>query len=281
MFGTGGKTSPTDSMGLASSTWGFNSSHPSGAAAGKMVGSAGKNPWPENITATSTSSSSDLWGAPVAKTTRGPPPGLGANKNVSSAANGWTGSSGAQRSGSGSNWSGGAGWGSSWLLLKNLTSQIDGATLRTLCMQHGPLQSLQLYSNHGLALIKYSTREEASKAQQALNNCSLGSSTIGAECPGDAEVQAYLQQLGVPAGNITSSAMVPPPNSSGGVTSVAQSWRQAPRTSSSDTWGSGWPPSSTGTNSMLWAPMEGATERSTPSNLNSFLPESLLGTELN
>lgn len=108
--------------------------------------------------------------------------------------------------------------------------QIDVATLRTLCMQHGPLQNLQLYANHGLALIKYSSREEANKAQQALNNCPLGTSTIGAECPSDSEVQAYLQQLGTQAGSITSSAMVAPPNSSGGVTSVAQSWRQAPRT---------------------------------------------------
>ncbi|XP_062546140.1 protein Gawky-like isoform X1 [Armigeres subalbatus] len=276
LFDTAGKTSPTDSMGLASSTWGFNSSHPSG---GKLVANATKNTWPDNITSTTASSSSDLWGAPVGKATRGPPPGLGANKNISSAVNGWPGNSGVQRSGSGSSWPSGAGWGSSWLLLKNLNSQIDVATLRTLCMQHGPLQNLQLYA--GLALIKYSTREEASKAQQALNNCPLGNSTIGAECPSDAEVQAYLQQLGAQAGNITSSAMVPPPNSSGGVTSVAQSWRQAPRTSGSDTWGSGWPPTSTGSSSIFWAPLEGATERSTPSNLNSFLPESLLGSELN
>ncbi|EAT40859.1 AAEL007449-PA [Aedes aegypti] len=276
LFGTAGKASPTDSMGLTSSTWGFNSSHPTG---GKLAGNAAKNTWPDTITSTTASSSSDLWGAPVGKPTRGPPPGLGANKNVSSAPNGWPGSSGVQRSGSGGNWP--SGWGSSWLLLKNLTPQIDVATLRTLCMQHGPLQNLQLYANHGLALIKYSSREEANKAQQALNNCPLGSSTIGAECPSDTEVQAYLQQLGTQAGSITSNAMVAPPNSSGGVTSVAQSWRQAPRTGGSDTWGSGWPPTSTGTGSMFWAPIEGATERSTPSNLNSFLPESLLGSELN
>ncbi|XP_019555933.3 protein Gawky isoform X2 [Aedes albopictus] len=279
LFGTSGKPSPTDSMGLASSTWGFNAAHPTG---GKLAGNPAKKTWPDAITSSTTaSSSSDLWGAPVGKTTRGPPPGLGANKNVSAAANGWPDSSGVQRSGSGGNWPGGVGWGSSWLLLKNLTSQIDVATLRTLCMQHGPLQNLQLYANHGLALIKYSSREEANKAQQALNNCPLGTSTIGAECPSDSEVQAYLQQLGTQAGSITSSAMVAPPNSSGGVTSVAQSWRQAPRTGGADTWGSGWPPASTGTTSMFWAPIEGATERSTPSNLNSFLPESLLGSELN
>lgn len=219
----------------------------------------------------------------MGKTTRGPPPGLGANKN----ANGWAGGAaggGAQRSGSGGNWPSGNGWGSSWLLLKNLTSQIDGATLRTLCMQHGPLQSLQLYPNHGLALCKYSSREEASKAQQALNNCPLGGTNIGAECPSESDAQTYLQQLGAPAvGGIGSSGSIVPPSSSGPVTSVAQSWRQTPRTTGADTWGSGWPPSSgagaTGSGG-LWAPLEGSTG-GTPSNLNSFLPESLLGTDLN
>lgn len=289
LFGSAGgiaKVSPTDSMGLASSTWGFNPPQAGAGAAGKLGagGGPGKNVWPDSITSTGAGgSSADLWGAPMGKTTRGPPPGLGANKN----ANGWVSGAGggAQRSGSGGNWPSGNGWGSSWLLLKNLTSQIDGATLRTLCMQHGPLQNLQLYPNHGLALCKYSSREEASKAQQALNNCPLGSSNIGAECPSEADVQTYLQQLGAPAsvGGGNSSSSIVPPSSSGPVTSVAQSsWRQPPRTTGGDTWGSGWPPSSGsgGTGGGLWAPLDGNTG-GTPSNLNSFLPESLLGTELN
>lgn len=51
-----------------------------------------------------------------------------------------------------------------------------------------------------------------------------------------------------------------------------------------DTWGSGsvWPSANTGSGSgNLWTPLDGATERGTPSSLNSFLPESLLGSELN
>lgn len=101
-------------------------------------------------------------------------------------------------------------------------------------MQHGPLQSLQLYPNHGLALCKYSSREEASKAQQALNNCPLGSTNIGAECPSEADAQTYLQQLGAPAVGGSSGSILPP-SSSGPVTSVAQSWRQAPRTTGDET----------------------------------------------
>ena len=50
----------------------------------------------------------------------------------------------------------------------------------------------------------------------------------------------------------------------------------------SDTWGSGsvvWQSPNPGNN--LWTPLDGTTERGTPSSLNSFLPESLLGAELN
>ena len=53
--------------------------------------------------------------------------------------------------------------GSAWLLLKNLTAQIDGSTLRTLCMQHGPLNNFQLFLTHGIALAKYSNGSEAKK----------------------------------------------------------------------------------------------------------------------
>lgn len=44
--------------------------------------------------------------------------------------------------------------------------QIDGSTLRTLCMQHGPLMSFHLYLHQGFALAKYSSREEATKVSK-------------------------------------------------------------------------------------------------------------------
>lgn len=73
--------------------------------------------------------------------------------------------------------------------------QIDGPTLRTLCLQHGPLVSFHPYLNQGIALCKYTTREEANKAQMALNNCVLGNTTIYAESPSENEVQNILQHL--------------------------------------------------------------------------------------
>lgn len=180
---------------------------------------------------------SELWSAPNKTGARGPPPGLSNNNKgnlggsnaitstaTSSSTNGWIGGNlrlselkkvkhpptkylSPSKSGF-SRWnlkkcsicrnSDSGSWPSTWLLLKNMTAQIDGSTLRTLCMQHGPLQHFHLYLNHGIALCKYSTREEANKAQMALNNCVLGNTTICAESPCESEVQNILQHLGVP-----------------------------------------------------------------------------------
>jgi len=98
---------------------------------------------------------------------RGPPPGL-SSKGATNASNGWGAGLGSV-SRSSSSWGlqsstiGNSAWMSTWLLLKNLTPQIDGSTLKTLCMQHGPVQDFRLYQNHGIALTKYSSRDEANK----------------------------------------------------------------------------------------------------------------------
>lgn len=47
--------------------------------------------------------------------------------------------------------------------------QIDGSTLRTICMQHGPLLTFHLNLTQGTALIRYNTKQEAAKAQTALH----------------------------------------------------------------------------------------------------------------
>ncbi|PKU34416.1 hypothetical protein llap_15279 [Limosa lapponica baueri] len=58
---------------------------------------------------------------------------------------------------------------SSWLVLRNLTPQIDGSTLRTLCLQHGPLITFHLNLTQGNAVVRYSSKEEAAKAQKSLH----------------------------------------------------------------------------------------------------------------
>lgn len=116
-----------------------------------------------------TAVTSELWGAPMSKA-RGPPPGL-SSKGATNASNGWGAGLGSV-SRSSSSWGlqsstvGNTGWMSTWLLLKNLTPQIDGSTLKTLCMQHGPVQDFRLYQNHGIALTKYSSRDEAIKVTE-------------------------------------------------------------------------------------------------------------------
>ncbi|EEC10947.1 conserved hypothetical protein [Ixodes scapularis] len=205
LFGGGWKQSPPATEGslaaslasLTSSTWAFTPAMHTGSssAKGNKGGSWGSMGSEQQMP------SSDPWGAPK---TRGPPPGLS-----SSSTQGWDQSS------------------CTFLVLKNLTPQvgpshvpfpstlaaplgyadcgirgaswlakqarIDGSTLKTLCMQHGPLQLFHLFLKHGLALAQYSSREEAAKAQSALHNCILSNTTMLAYIPSEAEVAQFLQ----------------------------------------------------------------------------------------
>ena len=212
-------------------------------------------------------STSDLWAAPsaIGKSTSGPPPGLGSSKNggtpaaggesndwMSSGLGNWPSGGGGGGNNTGAAQPNSAGgnsnnWYSTWLLLKNLTAQIDGSTLRTLCVQHGPLQHFHLYLTHGIALCKYNSREEASKAQTALNNCVLSNTTICAESPSESEVQNILLHLGAPGGNGNGGNGNGGGNGGGSAASTpaVPTWRppsqQGPaRTGSDSTWGNDW-----------------------------------------
>ncbi|XP_063045768.1 trinucleotide repeat-containing gene 6B protein-like [Engraulis encrasicolus] len=133
-----------------------------------------------------------------------PPPGLTNQKQGMAspwptggprlARGGWGGGSSQDtRFESDSAWSDGtAPRGSCWLLLSNLTPQIDGSTLRTICMQHGPLLTFHLGLTQGSALIRYSTPQEAAKAQSALHMCVLGNTTILAEFVSEEDVARYF-----------------------------------------------------------------------------------------
>ena len=62
-------------------------------------------------------------------------------------------------------------------------------------MQHGPLQTFILNLNAGQALVRYSNKEEAMKAQKSLNTCVLGNTTIIAEFVSESEAGRLLEQL--------------------------------------------------------------------------------------
>ncbi|XP_022254173.1 protein Gawky-like isoform X3 [Limulus polyphemus] len=233
-------------------------------------------------------SGSDVWGAPTPKT-RGPPPGL------ISQGRGLGGSWNTSHGGSHQSW--GPSFPMGWdtqntsLILKNLTPQIDGSTLKTLCMQHGPLQLFHLLLNHGISLVCYSTREEAAKAQSALNNCVLGNTTILADIPSEAEVQQYLQLASSngmvwassqPSGN-SNTATPGFRNSSNsypfsGHGNGASSWLESNawhNPNSSQLW------AFPGSGGSLWGTSPFMTDRdqNTRSLMNSFLPGDLLGSE--
>lgn len=85
---------------------------------------------------------------------------------------------------------------SGFLVLRNLTPQIDGSTLKTLCLQHGPVHLFHLLLQNGMCLVSYSTQEEANKAQSALNNCVLGNTTILSHVPTESELKQLINQGG-------------------------------------------------------------------------------------
>ncbi|XP_029109885.1 trinucleotide repeat-containing gene 6C protein-like isoform X3 [Scleropages formosus] len=146
--------------------------------------------------------SHELWKAPQGPRNTPapsrPPPGLTNTKPSSawgggalSLAPGWGSSSYA----AGTTWSSDSSVrGSSWLVLRNLTPQIDGSTLRTLCLQHGPLITFHLSLTQGSAVVRYSSKEEAAKAQKSLHMCVLGNTTILAEFAGEEEVNRFFAQ---------------------------------------------------------------------------------------
>ncbi|XP_074518731.1 trinucleotide repeat-containing gene 6B protein isoform X2 [Halichoeres trimaculatus] len=140
-----------------------------------------------------------------------PPPGLASQKQPSPspwsggaprlAGRSWAGGS----STTGSTWSDGSSRESCWLVLSNLTPQIDGSTLRTICMQHGPLLTFHLGLTQGTALIRYSSKQEAAKAQSALHMCVLGNTTILAEFVSEEDV-AHSQAGGAGTAGTTASS---------------------------------------------------------------------------
>ncbi|KAM7089017.1 trinucleotide repeat-containing gene 6C protein isoform 7-T9 [Ciconia maguari] len=200
-----GGSSPTSSQNAtlpSSSAWplsasGYSSSFSSIASAPSIAGKLSdiKSTWSSGpISHTQASLSHELWKVPRNTTapTR-PPPGLTNTKPSSTwgaSPLGWTSSYS-----SGSAWStDSSGRTSSWLVLRNLTPQIDGSTLRTLCLQHGPLITFHLNLTQGNAVVRYSSKEEAAKAQKSLHMCVLGNTTILAEFAGEEEVNRFLAQ---------------------------------------------------------------------------------------
>uniref|UniRef100_A0A8I3W2U2 Trinucleotide repeat-containing gene 6C protein n=1 Tax=Callithrix jacchus TaxID=9483 RepID=A0A8I3W2U2_CALJA len=176
---------------------------------------------------------------------------------------------------------------SSWLVLRNLTPQIDGSTLRTLCLQHGPLITFHLNLTQGNAVVRYSSKEEAAKAQKSLHMCVLGNTTILAEFAGEEEVNRFLAQgQALPSTSSwqSSSASSQPRLSAAGsshglVRSDAGHWN-APclggKGSSELLWG-GVPQYS----SSLWGPPSADDSRviGSPTPLTTLLPGDLLSGE--
>jgi len=146
-----------------SSTWTFSSTTNSNP---QVANAQNTNIWNNSVNAAALNKA------------KGPPPGLAQIKN-SQPQKVWTNDD----------------QNSTFLFVRNLSPQIDESMLKTLFKQHGQLLLCQMFLNHGIAFVKYSSKEEASKAQLALNNCSLGNSNIQVNLANENEVQQYLSNF--------------------------------------------------------------------------------------
>ncbi|GIY25140.1 hypothetical protein CDAR_615281 [Caerostris darwini] len=225
------KSSPANSD-LPNSTWGYSAPSTNGSSKNS------KSSW------SSSDFSSDSWGSTLPKSS---------TRNNPTSTQGWDRQN------------------TTFLILKNLTPQIDGSTLKTLCMQHGPLQMFHLFLNRGVALVRYSSREETAKAQAALDNCVLSNTTMLADFPSDAELQQYLQSA-QGGGASTNSWPAPSSTSSfyGGSASATgtSSWNATPN-NASQLWSF--------SSSSLWSQPSNDHDAST--NPINYLPNDLLGGE--
>ncbi len=276
-----------NTLGLTSPTWSFSNTtsmdnKPKDSWGNNANTGAGGNGAGGSGNTGLTQMGQDLWGAKSSSRT---PPGLGASGNnnggsagsggsgwpvtsaATSSSNGWsTGQNGAASSASGEDRP-------AWLLLKNLTPQIDGSTLKTLCLQHGPLKAFHLFLNNSIALVMYATGREANKAQKALNNCLLGNTTINATLTSDAEAANILQQLGGGQQSATNATTPSTSTTSGGL--------QLPKSSNSnDMWSVGGNvPTSMLSGSSVWGAPSVSSEdaRNSTPQLQPYLPGDLLG----
>ncbi|XP_026180062.2 trinucleotide repeat-containing gene 6C protein isoform X2 [Mastacembelus armatus] len=266
-----------------------------------------KSTWsPGPISHSQASLSHELWKVPQGhRSTTAPsrpPPGLTNTKPSST----WGGNSlGLAQGWSSSYTTAGTTWStdnstrtSSWLVLRNLTPQIDGSTLRTLCMQHGPLITFHLNLTQGNAVVRYSSKDEAAKAQKSLHMCVLGNTTILAEFAGEEEVNRFFAQ-GQSLGGTTSWQATPSTNQTrmGGTGSGASHpighsphWNNNNASSSSSSSGLGASGANKGGEllwggvqqySSLWGPPTGEEGRvmGSPTPINTLLPGDLLSGE--
>uniref|UniRef100_A0A7N6FLR8 Trinucleotide repeat-containing gene 6C protein n=1 Tax=Anabas testudineus TaxID=64144 RepID=A0A7N6FLR8_ANATE len=251
-----------------------------------------KSAWsPGPISQSQASLSHELWKVPQGPRSSTapsrPPPGLTNTKHSST----WGGNSlGLAQGWSGSYTSEGTTWStdssnrtSSWLVLRNLTPQIDGSTLRTLCMQHGPLITFHLNLTQGNAVVRYSSKDEAAKAQKSLHMCVLGNTTILAEFAGEEEVNRFIAQ-GQSLGANTTSWQANPGSNQNRMGGAAQShsigqWSSGGgggKASGGDLLWGGVPQYSS-----LWGPPSGDDARviGSPTPINTLLPGDLLSGE--
>ncbi|XP_022092498.1 trinucleotide repeat-containing gene 6C protein-like isoform X2 [Acanthaster planci] len=168
-----------------------------------------------------------------------------------------------------------------WLVLRNLTPQIDGSTLRLLCLQHGPLEHFHMNLSQGTAIIAYKTRDEAFKAQRSLNTCVLSNTTIIADFATSADIARSRDRSQSQSGGSKFSAGSGNPGGSlSGISSFGIKEESRAGGSGGQWNGVGTPSlwsTNTSTTSTPWSGGETETPATGVASSLSFLPGDLLG----
>uniref|UniRef100_A0A3B3VZ28 Trinucleotide repeat-containing gene 6C protein n=1 Tax=Poecilia latipinna TaxID=48699 RepID=A0A3B3VZ28_9TELE len=286
-----GGSSPTSSQSEAlppSTDWPVSAYSSSFSLSSTEMDDAGKlsemkSTWsPGPISHSQASLSHELWKVPQgprSSTTAPsrPPPGLTNTKPSST----WGGNSLGLAQGWSSSYTTGTdssiGHTFSFLFFLIFPSQIDGSTLRTLCMQHGPLITFHLNLTQGNAVVRYSSKDEAAKAQKSLHMCVLGNTTILAEFAGEEEVNRFFAQ-GQSLSGTTSWQATPGTNQTrmgGSGSGVAHPIAGGTKTGGELLWGG------VQQYSSLWGPPSGEEGRvmGSPTPINTLLPGDLLSGE--
>lgn len=146
-----------------------------------------------------------------------------------------------------------------------------------------------LFLSRGVALVRYSSPEEARKAQCALDNCVLSNTTMLADIPSESEIQQYLQVSSGPggaSGNNGGGGGTAPGNNSWPATngtgfySASSNGTAATGTAN---WNSNVPAATSQlwsfSNSSLWGSAQPNNEHDGSTNPISYLPNDLLGGE--
>lgn len=82
-----------------------------------------------------------------------------------------------------------------WLLIENLSPNVNFSTLMTLVRQHGPFEFFDLYDSQGVAVCKYFSPNDALNASRGINKCLINNKIVSTQTPSEYEMNLLFDLL--------------------------------------------------------------------------------------